>query len=81
MSEGASLGTKQRIPARRVWDLEAGKSMVLQSHANSVKSVSVTADGRRAVSGSWDKTLRVWNLETGESRVVQGHTDLDWPRD
>ena len=22
-------------------------------------------DGRRAVSGSWDKTLRVWDLESG----------------
>jgi WD40 repeat protein len=34
----------------------------------------VTPDGRRAVSGSEDKTLRVWDLETGHSRVLNGHT-------
>jgi len=26
----------------------------------------LTADGRRAVSGSEDRTLKVWDLETGE---------------
>ena len=26
--------------------------------------VAVTADGRRAVSGSGDKTVRVWDLES-----------------
>jgi WD40 repeat protein len=38
--------------------------------------VAVLADGRRAVSGSYDKTLRLWDLETGESlRTIKGHTD------
>ena len=27
--------------------------------------MAITADGRRVVSGSWDKTLKVWDLETG----------------
>ncbi len=53
----------------------------LEGHHTSVNSVSVTADGRRAVSGSgdapkrvWD--LRVWDLETAEClRVLEGHTD------
>jgi hypothetical protein len=31
-----------------------------------ILSVSVTPDGRRAVSGSYDKTLRVWNLGSGQ---------------
>jgi WD40 repeat protein len=43
-------------------------------HSASVRSVSVTADGRRAVSGSWDKTLRLWDLESGRClRVLGGH--------
>jgi WD40 repeat protein len=53
----------------------------LEGHNTSVNSVSVTADGRRAVSGSGDKParvwdLRVWDLETGEClHVLEGHTD------
>ncbi|HVR30787.1 MAG TPA: NACHT domain-containing protein [Thermoanaerobaculia bacterium] len=47
----------------------------LEGHADSVLAVAVTADGRRAVSGSEDKTLRVWDLETGGSRALLGHTD------
>jgi WD40 repeat protein len=38
--------------------------------------VAVTADGRHAVSGSWDRTLKVWDLLTGkEVRTLEGHTD------
>ena len=41
-----------------------------------VTSVSVTPDGRRAVSGSSDKTLRVWDLESGAClRTLEGHSD------
>jgi WD40 repeat protein len=35
----------------------------------------VTADGKRAVSGSDDHTLKVWDLESGaEVRTLSGHT-------
>jgi WD40 repeat protein len=35
----------------------------------------VTPGGRRAVSGSENKTLRVWDLESGAClRVLEGHT-------
>ena len=37
--------------------------------------MAVTADGRRAVSASWDKTLKVWDLESGqELRTLAGHS-------
>jgi WD40 repeat protein len=37
--------------------------------------VAVLADGRRALSGSWDNTLRLWDLATGETlRTLEGHT-------
>src|SRR5262249_7198499 len=40
-----------------------------------VNAVAVTADGRRALSGSGDETLRWWDLATGRClRVLEGHT-------
>jgi WD40 repeat protein len=59
----------------RVWDLETGDSRELVGHTDGVKAIVVTPDGRRAVSGSDDKTMRVWDLETGDSRELVGHTD------
>ena len=35
--------------------------------------MALSADGRRAVSASWDKTLKVWDVETGrELRTLEG---------
>ena len=37
--------------------------------------MAVSADGRRAVSASYDKTLKVWELESGrELRTLEGHS-------
>ncbi|MBI5387289.1 MAG: hypothetical protein HZA90_21690 [Verrucomicrobia bacterium] len=41
-----------------------------------VSSVSVTPDGRRAVSAGYDLTLRIWDLESGAClRTLKGHTN------
>jgi WD40 repeat protein len=50
-----------------VWDLETCRALrTLEGHADSVNSVAVTGDGKRAVSASYDNTLKVWGLETGQ---------------
>ena len=50
----------------RIWDLETGQTLTtLQGHTDTVSAVAITPDGRRAVSGSEDRTLRVWDLQTG----------------
>ena len=47
---------------------------VLTGHAGWVRSVAVTADGARAVSGGDDGTVRVWDLATGQQQAeLTGH--------
>jgi NACHT domain- and WD repeat-containing protein len=60
----------------RVWNLADGTcSRVLGRSFRTC--VSVTPDGRRAVSGSVDDALRVWDLDTGEClSVLPGHRSL-----
>jgi WD40 repeat protein len=51
----------------QVGGLESGQCLrTLEGHTDIVWSVSVTPDGRRAVSWDFDKALRVWDLESGQ---------------
>ena len=42
----------------------------LEGHSGWVYGVALSADGRRAVSASGDKTLKVWDLESGSAIVT-----------
>jgi WD40 repeat protein len=43
-------------------------------HGDRVNGVAISADGKRALSASWDGTLRYWDLGNGELiRKIQGH--------
>ncbi|MEG4174037.1 WD40 repeat domain-containing protein, partial [Microcoleus sp. S13_C3] len=58
-------------PSRR------GLLRTLKGHSKSVKAVAVTADGKRAISGSRDQTLKVWDLTTGkELFTLNGHRQV-----
>jgi WD40 repeat protein len=47
----------------------------LEGHSAPVSSVTVTPDGKQAVSASWDHTLKVWDLATGHvARTLEGHS-------
>jgi len=49
----------------------------LEGHAGPVEDVSITLDGKLAVSGGWDRTVRVWDLQTSRClHVLNGHLDL-----
>ena len=61
---------------------ETGHSAHAGRPRNDFCSVSVTPDGRRAVSGSRSKTLRVWDLESGAClRTLEGHRDQVFERE
>ena len=46
----------------------------LAGHAGEVNSVAVSADGRLALSASYDRTVKVWDLTSGqELRTLAGH--------
>lgn len=48
---------------------------VLNGHSEPVKSVCITPDGKKALSGSNDKTCILWDLMTGEILfILKGHT-------
>jgi WD40 repeat protein len=47
----------------KVWDVATGECVAtLEGHSGSVKSVAISPDGRRVVSGSGDGTLKLWGL-------------------
>ncbi len=47
----------------------------LEGHSSSVNGVALPADGKRAVSASYDHTLKVWDLENGRAlRTLEGHS-------
>jgi WD40 repeat protein len=57
------------------WGVGSGRLVrTLAGHTGDVAWVTIAADGKRAASGSDDRTVRIWNLETGESlKVLRGH--------
>ena len=60
----------------RIWDRETGACLrTFVEHTQIVTNVALSFDGKRALSGSWDKTLRLWDLEAGSTqRFDESHT-------
>jgi WD40 repeat protein len=49
----------------KIWDLESGRELgTLRGHSDSLYSVALSDDSRRAVSVADDHILKVWALET-----------------
>ena len=60
-----------RTCLRTAWHIRT-----FEGHTGTVRSVTISPDGRFGLSGSWDETLRLWELESGRCwRTLEGHTD------
>jgi len=69
----------RRWPNDAAWNPKPALFRSLEGHTDRVWSVSVTPDGRRAVSGSSDESLRVWDLESGACvRTLESHSYGIW---
>lgn len=50
--------------------------MTFTGHTRGVSSCAFSPDGKRIVSGSWDKTLIIWDVEYGRIiKTLKGHTN------
>ena len=64
-----------KTPNRPPWNPLPQAIKTLKGHTDSVRSVSVTPDAKRAISGSGDNTCILWDLDTGQPiKTLKGHT-------
>lgn len=64
----------------RCWDVAAGQEVTMfTGHGGAIWCMNISADGRRLVTGSEDRTARIWNITTGEELVTLAeHTGAIW---
>lgn len=59
----------------KVWDPESESAFITApAHDSAIGGVTVSTDGRYAISGSYDRSLKVWDLATGSAiRTLKEH--------
>jgi WD40 repeat protein len=41
----------------------------LKGHASAVSAVAISPDGKRVVTGSYDRTVRIWDIKTAQELI------------
>jgi WD40 repeat protein len=59
-----------------IWDVSSGRKLLtLTGHVVRVEAVSYSPDGKRVVTGGYDRLAKVWDAQTGrELLTIKGHT-------
>ena len=59
-----------------VVNIRTGQSQALQGHTGMITSMAFSADGKRVITGSTDKTVRIWDAAAGRQlHKLVGHPD------
>lgn len=67
----ATAGADARIA---IWTVGRQQpDRVFEGHTAPIVSLSVSNDGVRLASASWDHTVRIWSLGDGTQQVLEGH--------
>jgi hypothetical protein len=65
--------------AWRKWSSLWGERRFLTGHEGYIAAVAFSPDGKRVLTGSWDKTARLWEAATGKPvATFTGHTGPIW---
>ena len=65
----------RRQLTRPLWNPNPQAILILKGHTSEVMAVSITPDGKRAISGSDDYTCILWDLISGVAiQALKGHT-------
>lgn len=76
-------GTRSAIemwePERKAESSATEPVQLYRGHTKGVTSLCVSPDGKKLISGSWDKTVRVWDIESGKLlHTISAHTKQVW---
>jgi WD40 repeat protein/predicted Ser/Thr protein kinase len=77
--DGKCLVTASDDRTARVWDVNAGQTLVTVRHGDEVFDAAFSPDGQRIVTSSEDGTARVWDAQTGTALTPPlRHGDTVW---
>ncbi len=63
--------------ALHIWDVETGKSRVLDGHEGDVSWAVFSPDGTKIASAGADGDARIWNVASGECECIFEHATAD----
>ena len=74
LSNDGIWAVTQGLNCAQLWNCENREESYSFPHDDNVTSVALTPDGKKALSGSEDKTVRLWDCQTGEEiHIFRGH--------